>query len=143
MAAGVLRVVFVYDLSLSPYLARLLSRHSGYCQGCVSCFRVFSSWRSCLAWFRLPRMGEGYVGTIIRYSQEVFRWFEEDLFPVSFADTEQYLLFRTWDQKLSPGLMLLTFMATHLFHVSFASACGHGKDQTTYHFDVQNGAYTK
>ena len=36
----------------------------------------------------------------------------------------------TQDQKLSSGFMLLTFMTTHLFHVSFASACGHGKDQT-------------
>ena len=50
---------------------------------------------------------------------------------VSFADTEQYWLFRTWDLKLPPGLTLLTFMATRIFHVSFASACGHGKDQTT------------
>ena len=28
---------------------------------------------------RLPRMGEAYVDTIILYSQEVSRWFEEDL----------------------------------------------------------------
>ena len=41
--------------------------------------------------FRLPRLEEAYVDTIIRYSQEVSRWFEED-------------------QKLSPGLMLLTFV---------------------------------
>ena len=45
-----------HDLSLSPYFARLLSRHSGHYQGCVSCFRVFSSWRWAL--FGLPRMGE-------------------------------------------------------------------------------------
>ena len=44
------------------------------------------------------------------------------LFHVSFADTEQYWLFRTWDLKLPPGLTLLTFMAAHFFHVSFASA---------------------
>ena len=29
------------------------------------------------------------------------------------------------------GFMLLSFMTTHLFHVSFASACRHGKDPTT------------
>ena len=36
---------------------------------------------------------------------------------------EHYWLFRTWDLKLPPGLRLLTFMATHLCHVRFASVC--------------------
>ena len=44
-----------------------------------------------------------YVDTIIWYSQEVPRLFEE-----------------VWDQKLSSGLMLLTFMTNRLFQIRFA-----------------------
>ena len=97
MAAGVLRLVFVYDLSLSlslsPYLRRLFSRHSGYCQGCVSCFWVFSSWLSCLALVSLASDGELTLAP-------------------SPGIPKKFLvgLKRTWNQKLSPGLMLLTFM---------------------------------
>ena len=50
---------------------------------------------------------------------------------VTMLSRVQYWLFRSWDLKFPPGLTLLTFMATHIFHVSFASACGHGKNQTS------------
>ena len=55
---------------------------------------------------------------------EVVFWFHvltfmaSHLFHFSFADIEQYWLFilsffKTWDQKLTPGLRLLTFMTVH------------------------------
>ena len=47
-------------------------------------------------------MEEAYVDTITRYSQEASLWFGED-------------------QKLSPGLMLLTFITTHVFQFHFAT----------------------
>ena len=39
-------------------------------------FQNFLQTRSCVVWFRLPRMGEAYIDTIIRYSPEVLREFE-------------------------------------------------------------------
>ena len=69
---------FSRSLSLSV-LGSIVEQAFGLLPNCVSCFRVFSSWRSCLVWFRLPRLGEAYAGTIIWSSQEVSRWFEVHL----------------------------------------------------------------
>ena len=56
-----------------------------------------------VVWFRWPRMEEACVDKVIRCSHELSRWFEEGF----------------WDLKLSPGLMLLTFMNTHLFQFCY------------------------
>ena len=62
-------------------------------------------------WFRFPRMGEAYVDTIIRYTQEVSLWFEEDqvseiVFRFDVAHVHNHLITLTFFRPFSSRPLL-------------------------------------
>ena len=76
-------------------------------------------------------IGRGVLGTLVLFSYSFSHLVSSRLLAAPNASTAQKCctaglvlkgLKRTWDQNLSSGLMLLTFLFTHLFQFRFADS---------------------